>query len=126
MGDEYCSVSIRQDECLAEILLEHRSQHKGEHQRSRFIGRLAKHVPYQTEHDHNPDIEDVPADTVSTNEAEEQYQGEEDPVRDLQDTHPDADERKIENEKHNIANVHAGNGPPEYLRPLRNHERTWP
>ena len=126
MGDEYCSVSIRQDECLSEILLEHGSQHKGKHQRRGFVVCLAKDIPYEAKQNHYPDIEDVTADTVSANEAEEQYQGKEDPVWDLQDADPDADERKIENKKHHIADIHASYSSPKYLWPLRNHEGTWP
>ena len=48
---------------------------------------------------------------------------EEEAVRDLQDTDPDADQGKIDHEKQAIPDVHTGNDPPEDTRIVLDQQR---
>ena len=48
---------------------------------------------------------------VDPDQAEEQDQGEEDRIGDLQDLHPQPDQGQVQDQEHDVADVHAGRSP---------------
>ncbi len=87
------------------------------------IAEFSHQVPDDTEDEHDDHIADAVVKAVSSDEAEEQDQGIEKVVGNLQDLHPEPDQREIQDQKHHISDIHAHDGPPEKVGSFGHQER---
>src|SRR5258707_1115120 len=91
----------------------HLPEHECEHQRRRLVAELAHEIADHAERDHDIDVEHVVARAIDADDGEQDDQREQDVVGQLQQLNPHPDQRQIENQQHDIADIHAGDNAPE-------------
>ena len=97
------------------ILLHHRSQHKSEQHRRRWESELGQDEAEKAEHGRKIDVERGIVDAVNADGGERHDGGEQQPVGHLQQPHPDADQREVQHDQHQVTDPHAGDQPPEQI-----------
>ena len=112
-------VALREDQRLAQIVLQHRPEHERQHQRRRFITELAHEIADHAERDHDIDVEHVVAGAIDADDGEQDDQREQNIIRQLQQLDPHPDHRQIEHQQHHVADIHAGDDAPEQAGVLR-------
>ena len=113
--DEHAPVAARQQQRAPQVLFHHRPQDEAQQQRRRLAAQLDEHVADDAEDRHHPDVEGVVVGRVHADRAE-QHDGREQPaVGNGQQLDPDADQRQVQDDQHQVADPHRGDQAPEQL-----------
>ena len=86
-----------------------------EHQRRRVEVELAKQITDDAHHQHDPDVDDRVVHLVHADDAEHDDQRIEIGVGNPQHVDEHADQRKVEREQHQVADIHRGDEAPEHV-----------
>lgn len=115
-------ISLGYGHRLAEAGFHHRAQdHRQEEGRQRVI-HFSDDIAKEAKKDHDEEFIDIVIQAINPDDAEENDQGEKQGIGNLQDFDPHADEWKVEDQKHDIADVHTGDNTPENVRMLGDKE----
>ena len=123
-GDKYDWTSLGDDQGLAERILCHRPQYKSQDKRSHLVFELLEEKPRDPEDHHQKYVKNAVFHAVNTDDAEEKDQGEQDPIRNLQNLHPEGDQGEVQHEEQPIPDVHAHHRSPEDIGMLAEKKRT--
>ncbi len=113
MGDEDQGIPLRDDERETEVIFHHRADHDGKDQGGHLKLKLSCQVSEDSKSNHQADFDQAVIEAVNSNEAEEKNEREKDGVGNPQDLHPEPDQGKVENQEHDIAQIHAHDRSPE-------------
>ena len=116
-------VAARHHQRLAQAQFEGRRDHEAQHQRRRIEIELAKQVADHAHDQHDPDVDDGVVHLVDADDAEHDDQRIEIVVADAQHVHEQADQRQIQRQQHQVADVHRGDEAPEHLRVIVHQRR---
>src|SRR5262249_51222118 len=104
---------------LDQVLLQQRPQDERENHRCKRPVILAEDVPNGAEHETYRHVEHAVPHAIGSQEAQQQDQRAQDPVGDAGDANPQADERRVQNQQDDVADVEArDDGPDEVGAPL--------
>ena len=82
---------------MTKIYFEHWSKDESKDQWSTFIIKFSKKIPDGSKNKHDEDLENIPFETIRTDDAKKQDKGEKNPVRNFQNLNPKGNERKVKN-----------------------------
>src|SRR6266480_2442723 len=102
-----------EDQGLAKSLFHHWADHHRQNQRRGFVVEFFHQIPQDSKDPHYDAVADIVADAVGADEAEQEDEGEQDRVGHSEEPGPHWYERQIQDQKHGVADVHAGDNPPE-------------
>src|SRR3990172_8609232 len=122
-ADEDRKVSLGNDQGLTQVVFEHGSQNQGQDQRGRLELELLQQKAKDSEEPHDDHVADVVVETVRADETEEQNHRVKNPVGNLEHLHPEGDQREIQNQQHDVADVHRGDESPKDIRMLIDQQR---
>ncbi len=97
----------------AEVVLHHGADDEGQNQRGHLKLKFAGQVPEDPEADHQGYLHLAVIQAEDPDQAEEQDEGEKDGIGNFQNLHPETDEREVQDEEHDISQVHAHDRAPE-------------
>ena len=97
------------------MLFHHRAEHEADQQRCGLKPELVAHIAEDREQHRHIDVEDVVVQRVHADRAEHQDGGVEVLIGHLQQLHPHADQRQVDDEQHEIADPHRGDEAPEQV-----------
>ena len=100
------------------------AEHDRQQQRRRVELRLAQHVADRAEDAHDHDLARVRVDAVDPDHRHEQHARRQVEIGNPQDVDEQADQRQIQDQQHDVADVHAGDQPPEHVGMLADQLRT--
>ena len=75
-----------------------------------------EYVSEESKNNHEEDLGDVIVKAVGSDQAKKENQRKEDGIGHPENFHPEADQGKVENQEHDIPNVHARHDSPEEVR----------
>src|SRR5262247_3507122 len=104
--------------------LHHRRQYQPQYYRCGLEVKLAEHISQCTHHGHDPDVDNAAVDRIDAKNAENQNRWIKQWIRDFQNVDENTHQRKIEDQQHHVADVHARDEPPEELRLLSDQKRS--
>ncbi len=90
------------------------------------IIQLAHGVAEQAETGEQADIEQVARDAVGADQRDAENDGKQDVNGDAQDLREHRHERQVQQQQHDIADIHAGDQSPEHVGRFLHHQRTGP
>ena len=96
--------------------LKDRPQDKCYNQRRKLIVNFSKDVAYDPEDNHDEHVKLAIVYAIRADDAQEEEQRKKNPIGNLQYFHPETNQRKIQNHKHCISNIHADDCPPKDVR----------
>ena len=108
-------VAVRHDQRLAQAHLEDRRDDEAEHQRRRVEAEFLQPIADHAHDQHDPDVDDGVVHLVDADHAEHDDQRIEIGVGNPQQVHEQPDQRQIEREQHQVADVHRGDEAPEHV-----------
>jgi ABC-type multidrug transport system fused ATPase/permease subunit len=111
-GDEDGEVAARDLERLPERLLHERAQDERQDQRRQRHVELLEEIAQDAEGRHHPHVEHLAVDAVGADHAEPQDEGEQDRARDLEDLHPERDQRQVQDQQDDVADAEARDHAP--------------
>ena len=115
--------AARQDERAPQVLLHQLAEHEAEQHRRRLEAELDQRVADEAEQADEHHVRRQRVDRVDADAAEHQDCRKHQAVRHLQQAHPHADERQVDDEQHQVADPHRGDHAPEQVRVLGHHLR---
>ena len=107
--------AVRHDQRLAQRHLEDRRDHEPEHQRRRIEAEFLQRIADHAEDQHDPHVDDRVVHLVDADHAEHDDQRIEIGVGDPQQVHEHADQRQVEQEQHQVADIHRRDEAPEHV-----------
>src|SRR5216117_1681544 len=113
-----------EDQGLAKGLFHHWADHHRQDQRRGFVVEFFHQIPQDSKDPHYDAVADIVADAVGADEAEQEDEREQDRVGHSEEPGPHWYERQIQDQKHGVADVHAGDNPPEDIGGLLHQKGT--
>ncbi len=123
--DEDRRIATREQQRAAQVLLHHRPEHEAEQQRRRLAFELDEEHAEEAEDRGLRHVEARVVDRVDADRAEQQDGGIEHAVGHLEQLDPDADQRQVEHDQHQVADPHRRDQAPEQTGVGRHHLRAW-
>src|SRR5713101_255392 len=121
--DEGREVAAGDEKGPAEVLLHQPAEHVTEQERSRLEAELEERVADQGEHAGQHHVGGRAVHRVDADAGEDEDGRVHQPVRHVEELHPDPDERQVDDEQHEVAHPHARDHSPEERRVLGHHQR---
>src|SRR6185437_10809106 len=115
---EHRHVAARKEQRAPEVLLHHRAEHVAQQDRRHLEVESDEHPADEAEYQHLPDLEQAVVGAVDAQRDEEKRGREEEAIWHLEQLHPDADERHVEEHEQDVADPEARDEAPEEVRVL--------
>ena len=122
--DEHHRAATGNHQGPAEIFFQHRPQHEANQQGRRFAAQLDEQVTDKAEKHGLVDIECGVVHRIDPDGAEHEDRREQKAIGHAQQRHPEADQRQVDDQQHEVADPHRCDQAPEQLRLGLNHP--WP
>ena len=100
------------------MIFEHGPEHEGKDHGRRFVAKLFEEVSDHSKDEHEEDVHDAVGEGIGADQAEEDDEGHQERVGNFKHLNPESDQGKVQDEEHDISDIHACDDPPEEVRML--------